>query len=162
LPLSSLGIAPESNPSSAEAIHAAKEDLVVEAEAAMRVFGGGLSRIARAAVMLRDGLDREPDDLRRVQARWRNPSTPSVVSASDALVKQAAVIPWIADSEVALEMLGYDQPTITRLLADRRRSQARDTVAQLASAASAARRPAAPSGEIAEAMRDATAGAVVP
>jgi hypothetical protein len=135
LPLASLGIAPESNPSSAEAIYAAKEDLVVEAEAAARVFGAGLSRVARTAVMLRDGMDSEPDDLRRVQARWRNPSTPSVVSASDALVKQAAVMPWLADSEVSLELLGYDQPTITRLLADRRRSQARDTVAALAAAA---------------------------
>jgi hypothetical protein len=137
LPLSSLGIAPDANPSSAEAIHAAKEDLIVEAESATQVFGAGLARVARTAIMLRDGLDTEPDDLRRLQARWRNPATPSVAAASDALMKQATVLPWLADSEVALEMLGYDQPTITRLLADRRRTQARSTIDALATAARA-------------------------
>lgn len=121
--MTSLGVVQDSNPSSAEAIYAAKEDLVIEASSAMAVWGDALRRVATTAVMMRDGLTEVPDGLRGLRTKWRNPATPSIVSASDALTKQAAVLPWIADSEVALELLGYDDATITRLLADKRRSQ---------------------------------------
>jgi len=123
LPVSSLGIV-QDNPASAEAIYAAKEDLVMEAAAANRVYGSALRRAATTAVMLRDGLTEPPPEMRQLQAKWRNPATPSVVSASDALVKQATVLPWLAESDVALEALGYDQATITRLRADKRRAEA--------------------------------------
>lgn len=121
VPLSSLGIV-QDNPSSAEAIYAAKEDLVIEASAAMRVWGDGLRRAAVTAVMLRDNLTEPPAELRSLRAKWRNPATPSVVSAADATVKKVAALPWLADSEVILEDLGYDDATITRLLADKRRA----------------------------------------
>lgn len=122
LPVSSLGIV-QDNPASAEAIYAAKEDLVIEAAAANRSWGASLRRIATTAVMLRDGLTEPPAEMRQMQAKWRNPATPSVVSAADALVKQATVLPWLAESDVALEALGYDQATITRLRADKRRAE---------------------------------------
>lgn len=136
VPVSSLGIIHD-NPSSADAIYAAKEDLVVEANAANRVWGSALRRAATTAVMLRDGLTEAPGELRALQAKWRNPATPSVVSASDAMLKQVQAIPWIAESDVALESMGYDQATIERLVADRRRAQGRVTVAGLRSAAAA-------------------------
>lgn len=121
IPLSSLGIV-QDNPSSAEAIYAAKEDLVIEANAANRVWGGFLERVAVTGVMMRDGLVERPSELRSIKSRWRNPATPSIVSASDALVKQVSAIPWIGESEVALEQLGFDEATIARLLADKRRA----------------------------------------
>ena len=96
----------------------------MEAAAANRVYGSALRRAATTAVMLRDGLTEPPPEMRQLQAKWRNPATPSVVSASDALVKQATVLPWLAESDVALEALGYDQATITRLRADKRRAEA--------------------------------------
>lgn len=122
LPISSLGIISD-NPASAEAIYAAKEDLVVEAGFANRSFGGSLKRIAQKAVMLRDGLDEPTPELRRLVSRWRNPAFPSPVSAADALVKLQTVFPWIGESEVALEMVGFSEAEITRLLADKRRAQ---------------------------------------
>lgn len=135
MPLSSLGIVHD-NPASAEAIYAEKEDLVIEANAANRVFGAGIRNAGVSAVMLRDGLSEVPDELKSLKAKWRNPATPSVVSASDAVVKQVAAIPWLAESDVTLESLGYDQPTITRLLSDKRRVEARAMVAGLQSAVS--------------------------
>ena len=122
VPLSSLGIV-QDNPSSAEAIYAAKEDLVIEAASSNRVMGSSLRRGAITGVMLRDNLTEPPAELLGLRAKWRNPATPSVVSASDAVAKQISAIPWIAESEVALEALGYDDATITRLLADKRRTQ---------------------------------------
>ena len=141
LPVSSLGIV-QDNPASAEAIYAAKEDLVMEAAAANRVYGSALRRAATTAVMLRDGLTEPPEEMRQLQAKWRNPATPSVVSASDALVKQAAVMPWLAESDVALEALGYDQATITRLRADKLRAEGRQRMDALIAQAQAATTPA--------------------
>jgi hypothetical protein len=137
VPVASLGVV-QDNPSSADAIYAAKEDLIVEAHAANRNFSTALSRTAQKCVMLRDGLTEPPDELRRIQARFANPAFPSPVSAADALSKLAVVIPWIGDSEVALEMAGFTAPQITRLLSDKRRSQAAAFVAGLATPGDAA------------------------
>lgn len=130
IPLSSLGIV-QDNPSSAEAIYAAKEDLVIEATNANRVFGAGLSRVVQNAVMLRDGLTEVSDELQSVAMKWRNPALPSVVSSSDAMVKQITAIPALADSDVALEEMGYTDEQIVRIRADIRRVQGRATLAGL-------------------------------
>lgn len=121
LPLSSLGIVTD-NPASAEAIFAAKEDLIIEAQASNRGFGASLQRVAQRVVMLRDGRTEPSTELRSLRARWRNPAFPSPVSAADALVKLQTVFPWIGESEVSLEMVGFNEAEITRLLADKRRA----------------------------------------
>ena len=130
LPLSSLGIV-QDNPESAEAMYAAKEDLVIEAANANRVNGAALDRVYQNVVMLRDGLDEMPEELRQISTKWRNPALPSVVSASDAMVKQIAAIPWLAETRVALEELGYTDETIVRLLSEKRRAEQRIAMRQL-------------------------------
>lgn len=127
LPVSSLGVV-QDQPVSAEAIYAAKEDLVMETNSANRVWGAALRTVAENIVLVRDGRDEVPDELKRLQCKWRNPASPSIVSASDAFVKQVSAIPWLAESEVALEVLGYDEATRTRLLADKARAEARDAM----------------------------------
>ena len=135
LSLGSLGIVHD-NPASAEAIFAEKEDLIIEASAANRVWGSALRNVALLSVMVRDNLRDVPEEMKLLQAKWRSPATPSVVSASDAMVKQIAAIPWLAESDVALESLGYDQATITRLKSDKRRFEARQVSQGLGLAAS--------------------------
>lgn len=132
LALSSLGITAE-NPESAEAMYAAKEDLVIEASNNNRTNGAALSRIFQNTVMLRDRLTEVPDELQGVTSRWVNPALPSVVSASDAMVKQIAAIPRLAESDVALEELGYSEEQILRLRADWRRKDNEDAMAALRS-----------------------------
>lgn len=122
LPLSSLGIV-QDNPSSAEAIYAAKEDLVIEASNAGTAFGSRLVRVGQNVVMLREGLTEPPEELRWLQSNWQNPATPSVVSAADAVVKQVAAAPWLAESPLILKKMGYTQPEIVQLLADKRRKE---------------------------------------
>lgn len=121
IPVSSLGIV-QDNPSSAEAIYAAKEELVIEAECANRVFGLGWVRSMQNALMLRDGLTEMPAEWRNMAAVWRDPSTPSKASAADAMAKTVAVLPWVAESDVVLEKMGWDRTDIERAKADRRRS----------------------------------------
>lgn len=130
LPVSALGIV-QDNPPSAEALYAAEKDLIVEARAATRVLGGALRQVARKAVMLRDGLTLAPAELSQLRANWLNPAFTSPVTAADALVKLSTVFPWLGDTEVALEYAGFTQPEVTRLLADKRRSQGSAALAAL-------------------------------
>lgn len=124
VPLSSLGVVSD-NPSSAEAIYAAKEDLVIDAQNLNDTNGLALRNVAWMclAVLHRTDFATERDAGTDVAARFRNPAIPSVVSQSDAMVKQVSAIPWLAESDVALEELGYSGEQIQRLRSDRRRSQ---------------------------------------
>ena len=134
LPVSSLGIV-QDNPPSAEALYAAEKDLIVKARASTRVLGAGLRQVARKAVMLRDRMDEASPELRGLQANWLNPAFTSPVTAADALVKLSTVFPWLGETEVALEYAGFTQPEVTRLLADKRRSQGRASLDALMNAA---------------------------
>lgn len=124
LPISALGIV-QDNPSSAEAIYAAKEDLVVEAMNTTRSIGYGLNRIVQDAICLRDGIpvSEMGDEVRNLATRWRNPAMPSVVSQSDAMVKQIGAIPELAQTDVALEELGYSAEQIVRIRSQIKRAQ---------------------------------------
>jgi hypothetical protein len=132
IPVSSLGIIHD-NPSSAEAIYAAREDLIIECQELNRSNGRALRNLGlmAASVLAGHPVDRLSDDERAIAPRFRNPALPSPVSQSDAIVKQVAAIPWIAETRVALEELGYTDEQITRMLSDKRRSTALDTVKQM-------------------------------
>lgn len=123
LPVSSLGVI-QDNPSSAEALYAAKEELVIKAKNAQRVFDAALNRVYAHAVMMRDGLDEMAPELRSLATRWGDPAHPSIVSQSDAIVKQISALPWLAESPVVLEELGYSGSQIARLMSDKRRAEA--------------------------------------
>lgn len=123
LPVSSLGVI-QDNPSSAEALYAAKEELVIKAKNAQRVFDAALNRVYAHAVMMRDSLDEMTPELRSLATRWGDPAHPSIVSQSDAIVKQISALPWLADSPVVLEELGYSGSQIARLMSDKRRAEA--------------------------------------
>lgn len=137
LPVSSLGIV-QDNPASAEAIYAAKEELVIEAERACQVFGTTWRRAALTAIQLRDGGAITPE-MGRLRAKYRDPATPSKASASQAVVEQVreGILP--PNSEVTYEQLGYDATTIARLLADQRRARVNDRALALAASAEQAR-----------------------
>src|SRR5690606_367743 len=134
LPVSALGIV-QDNPASAEAIYAAKEDLIIEAQSAIETFGAAWARAARTGVMLRDGMSAASPELLTLRAKFRDPSAPSLASAADAVAKQIAVLPWLAESDVVLEQLGYDETYIARLKADKRRAEAAMLVRQAAQTA---------------------------
>lgn len=128
VPVSSLGVVTD-NPSSAEAMHAAEKDLVIDCAAATRVFGAALRRVGQDIVMMRDdGPDEMDGELATLTARWRNPALPSVIDAGDAMVKLIGAFPWLAETTVALEEVGFTDEQITRLLAEKRRNQTRNTL----------------------------------
>lgn len=66
-----------------------------------------------------------------IKVHFRNPAMPFVVSQSDAMVKQISAIPWLADSDVALRELGYDDEQIAQLRSDRMRSEATQLIGKV-------------------------------
>ena len=130
VPVSSLGVIHD-NPSSAEAIYAAKEDLVVDAQNLNADNGEALRNVALMALAIEDGTDFAAAQAAGygVQAKFRNPAMPSVVSQADAMVKMIGALPWLAESDVALEEFGFSDEQIQRLRSDRVRAQSRELLA---------------------------------
>lgn len=130
VPLSELGVVTD-NPSSAEAIYAAKEALVIDAQNLNADNGEALRDVALMALAVSRGTDYATVKAERlaVQAKFKNPAMPSVVSQSDAMVKMISVLPWLAESDVALEELGFSDDQIQRLRSDRAKATSRALVA---------------------------------
>lgn len=134
VPLNSLGIV-QDNPSSAEAIAAAREDICITAEDDIAADKVVLERMAQLAMAIANNTttDRLTDAQKSVMAHFKNPTMPSLVSQADAMMKIATTAPWFTESDVFLEQLGFDASTIARIKSDRRRSQAANTLSALAS-----------------------------
>jgi hypothetical protein len=130
IPLASLGIATD-NPASAQAMDKTSEDVIIDAMNQRPVYNAALDRMFENAVMIRDGLSEPPAEAADLANRWRNPGMPSVVSQSDAMVKQISAIPRLAETEVALEELGYSDEQILRIQSDFRRLDGAGTLGQM-------------------------------
>lgn len=118
VPISELGIV-QDNPSSAEAIYAAKEALIIEAEDLNESNGAAMRNVARMALAIAgnkplDALTREED---AVGTYFMNPSRPSLASQTDAMLKQASVFPGIVRTRVYWEELGYRDEQIDEIMA---------------------------------------------
>lgn len=84
LPAHYAGLATE-NPPSADSIRSAEIRLIKRAERRQRPFGGTWERTQRIVRRFQSG-DWDPA-LRRLETRWRDPSTPTVAQKADAAVK---------------------------------------------------------------------------
>lgn len=118
VPISELGIV-QDNPSSAEAIYAAKEALIIEAEDLNESNGAAMRNVARMALAVAgnkplDALTREEQS---VGCYFMNPSRPSLASQTDAMLKQASVFPGIVRTRVYWEELGYRDEQIDEIMA---------------------------------------------
>lgn len=136
VPLSALGVVSD-NPNSAESIYASKEDAVIQVQRINSVNGECLRKVGWMALALKRGTDYETERRRvpDLAARFRNPAMPSIVSQSDAVVKQVSVMGWMAQSDVVLEELGYDEEQIQRLRSSRESAQAMGALAALSQVA---------------------------
>lgn len=131
IPISSLGIIHD-NPASAEAMRTAETYLIMEAESLNETNADALRNIGMLVHAISQGItvDQLTDAEKSIDVKWRNPSMPSVVNQSDAIIKQVSALPWLADTEIALEELGYNKEQRTRLLSDKRKIMARATLEQ--------------------------------
>lgn len=128
IPLDELGF-PSDNPSSDSAIQSQRDPLRLAADRMIRGFESSLHRLAYTSVLLRDGT--APVGLERVTGWFAPTLHVSDAAAADAVLKQVTVMPWLAESPVILEKLGYSQSAIQRLLADKRRGEGVAALARL-------------------------------
>lgn len=137
LPVSSLGLSVDSNPTSAESYAASREDLIAEAEDANGEWGASHRRSVLNAYALREGIkfDEIPAELRGLRAKSRDPRHVSQAAAADAFVKVASVIPGLAETDTAIDMLGLDAALADRLKDDLRRTRSRSMMDTLAGVA---------------------------
>ena len=90
LPPTFMGFSTD-NPASADAIRASESRLVKRAERRQGGFGGGWERVMRLADRIRRG--EWNNDLRRLETRWADASTPTVAQKADAAVKLYTTTP---------------------------------------------------------------------
>lgn len=132
LPLSSLGVISD-NPSSAEAIYAAKEGLIIEAENMNRTNSRSIENVARLIMATAKNVayDELPEELRRVRAHWRRPDRQSVATMVDAMVKLSSAISGFGQTKEALRMAGFDEGEVERIQSELGRGRGLDFLQQM-------------------------------
>lgn len=137
IPLSSLGVSDMSNPTSADSYIASREDLIAEAEGATDDWRPALRRsMIRALAMKNDIKSADvPPEWATIDTKWRSPIYLSRAQQADAGMKQLSAIPWLADTEVGLELLGLDEQQMKRALAEKRRAAGSTVLDRLRNAA---------------------------
>lgn len=124
LPDTAVAISGLSNPTSAESYDASQYELIAEAEGAVDDFTPALRKsFVRALAMLNKiAISDVPDDWKSIDTQWRDPRYLSRAAVADAGTKQLSAVPWLADSEVGLELLGLTPQQVKRAMADKRRA----------------------------------------
>lgn len=133
LSVTDTGVVSEANPTSADAVIAQTQTLIGMAEQLNAGNGDALRNIALMALAIAKsvGLDDLEEDDRAVMAHFKNPAMPSVASTTDAALKLATAREGFANTDVFLEMVGFDKADIRRIKNQERKNQGRQMVTQL-------------------------------
>lgn len=125
LTVTDVGVVNDANPTSSEAILAQSQTLILMAEQLNAGNGDALYTIAQMAQAI--ALDLHPEDLdealRDVVPHFKNPAMPSVAVMADAAIKIATARPEFAQTDVFMEMNGFDQADIRRIKAQESRAR---------------------------------------
>lgn len=136
LPDTALAITDLVNPTSADAYDASQYELIAEAEGATDDWTPALRRaMVRALAIANDvAIADVPDSWLSIDCKWRDPRFQSRAALADAGLKQLTAVPWLADSDVGLELLGLDEGQIKRALAFKRQQAGSSLVDKLLAA----------------------------
>lgn len=134
LPDSDFALTDMANPTSADSYAASRENLISEAEGAMDDWSVPIRRTVNRALAIQNGLSEIPEAWGSIETKWRSPIYLSRAAAADAGAKQIGAVPWLAETEVGLELLGLDDQQIRRAMSDKRRNAGRAVMAALAPA----------------------------
>ncbi len=130
IPVAEL-ISQDSNPTSAEALTAMKDKLISLVESVNARNSEVLRRIALLLMAVDEGkpVAELTDAQRSVLVHMESPATNSIAAQSDATLKRIQALPWYAESDVAIEELGFTEEQQRRAKSDRDRYVSRQTVA---------------------------------
>ena len=131
LPDSDFALTDMANPTSSDSYSASRENLIAEAESATDDWDVPISRTIRRGLAMQNGLAEAPPEWGSIDPKWRSPIYLSRAAAADAGAKQLSVVPWLAETEVGLELLGLSEQQIRNALAEKRRAAGRAVIAAL-------------------------------
>jgi hypothetical protein len=125
LTVTDTGVVNDANPTSADAVMAQSQTLVSMAEQLNTGNGHALRTIALMAIAIANNtsLDTLTDEQRDVVAHFKNPAMPSVSVTADAAIKIASARSEFAQTDVFMEMIGFDQADIRRIKAQEQRAR---------------------------------------
>lgn len=125
LAVTDVGVVNDANPTSSEAIIAQSQTLILMAEQLNRTNGDALYRIGKMALAIELGSTpgELPDNEKEIIAHFKNPAMPSVASTTDAALKIATAREGFAQTDIFLEMIGFDQADIRRIRAQEQRAK---------------------------------------
>lgn len=129
IPIGELGIIGDANPTSAEALQVSRDDLIAEAGVTTDGWAPDVSAAVTRALKMRNG-NQLPDkiDLRPI---WRNPLHVSRAQAADAGSKIIDKFPWLAETDVGLELSGLTPDQIRRAKVEKSRANGRTVLERL-------------------------------
>lgn len=100
-----------SNPSSADAIKAAHENMRLTARAAQRTFGSGFLNAGYLAACLRDETQYRREVLYKTKARWEpifEPDASMLSAIGDGIIKLNQAVPGFITPEILSDLTGID------------------------------------------------------
>ena len=117
LTVTDVGVVNDANPTSSDAIIAQSQTLILLAEQLNAGNANALREIARMALAIARNVtpDKLDEDELSVVAHFKNPAMPSVAATADAAIKIASSREGFAQTDVFLEMIGFDQADIRRI-----------------------------------------------
>ena len=133
LTVTDTGVVNDANPTSSDAILAQSQTLVSKAQELNAGNGDTLRTIALMALAISQNttMDELPEEQREIMAHFKNPAMPSVAVTADAAIKIASARPGFADTNVFLEMLGFDQAEIRRINSQEQRARGMQLIEEL-------------------------------
>lgn len=117
LSVTDTGVINEANPTSSDAIIAQTQTLIGMAEQLNTGNGDALRNIAimALAIVRQTSINGLSDEEKNIVAHFKNPAMPSVASTTDAALKIATARQGFANTDIFLEMIGFDQADIRRI-----------------------------------------------
>lgn len=125
LTVSDVGIVNDANPTSADALMAQSQTLILMAEQLNKGNGDALKVIAQMVLAIAGNkkLEDLTEEERNVIPHFKNPAMPSLAVTADAAIKIASQRQEFASTDTFLEMIGFDQAEIRRIKAQEQRAR---------------------------------------
>ena len=131
MPDTALAITDFANPTSGDSYDASQYELISESEGATDDWSPAVKRSHLRALAILNDEPNVPAEWLSIAPKWTDPRYTSKAAAADAGLKQIQAVPWLAESEVGLELLGLDDQQIKRAMADKRRAAGTTALASI-------------------------------
>lgn len=136
------------NPSSAEAIYAENEPLILKCKSFIREAKAALANAATAAIATELGCSyEEAEDACGVSVHFLNPAMPTLAQQTDSSIKLASVVDGFAGTPTFWRLNGLDDDEVRNVSSEIRRNVTRSAALDLMAGVTQAAEPAPPADD---------------